>query len=504
MINIIKGGVLFSMALFLGACGGGSGGNTSTTPVTPPTPVNNAPTLSNANADQTARVGVEFNYDATQGGASFTDADNDNLTYAVSYAPAAQGLTDNAGVISGTPSLEGTVTATITASDGNGGSASDNFDIVIAPAGASQAAILAKFGGRIDLNNPDNYANQTVPNYINKLNDGGNPISDAGATLGRVLFYDVALSIDDTVSCASCHKQSHGFGDTEIVSNGVEGGVTGRHSMRLINTQFADEENFFWDERASSHEVQESQPLHDHNEHGFSGQNGRPNFDDLVAKLEGLDYYQELFTHVYGDASVTEERLQLALAQFTKSIQSFDSKFDEGRAQVNNNGANFPNFTADENAGKALFLGAPNQGGAGCQGCHRAPEFDIRPGSGHNGVVGVANSATETDLTNTRSPSLRDIVKPDGSPNGPFMHDGSLATVLDVVNHYDAIQVPNNEPERTNFLNTIDNRLRGGGGGNGQRLNLTDEEKGQLVAFLATLTGDSIYQDEKLSDPFTP
>ena len=84
------------------------------------------------------------------------------------------------------------------------------------------------------------------------------------------------------------------------------------------------------------------------------------------------------------------------------------------------------------------------------------------------------------------------------------MHDGSLATVLDVVNHYDAIQVPNNEPERTNFLNTIDNRLRGGGGGNGQRLNLTDEEKGQLVAFLATLTGDSIYQDEKLSDPFTP
>lgn len=491
---------LWLLPAMLMACGGSSSsGGTTTAPVTA---VNNAPTVSAANADQTATVGTAFNYDATQSGTTFTDADNNTLTYTVAYAPAAQGLVDTAGVISGTPSVDGTVTVTITANDGNGGSAPDSFDIVISPAGVSQAAVQAKFGGRIDLDNLDNFENQTVPNYITKLNTGGNPITDAGATLGRVLFYDVALSIDDTVSCSSCHLQSSGFSDPDVVSEGVEGGLTGRHSMRLINTQFADEENFFWDERASSHEQQESRPLHDHNEHGFSGQNGRPDFAALVTKLEGLDYYQELFDFVYGDANITEERLQQALAQFGKSIQSFDSKFDEGRAQVNNNGAAFPNFTADENAGKTLFLDAPNDGGAGCQACHRAPEFDIRPGSDHNGVVGVANAPAEFDFTNTRSPSLRDLVRPDGTPNGPFMHDGSLATLLDVIEHYNLIEAPAAGPERAQFLNTIDNRLRAGG--NLQSLNLSDAEKAQLVAFLETLTGASIYQDDKLSDPFVP
>lgn len=485
------------LASSLSACGGGSG---STATTTTPVSTNSAPIVASANADQSATVGTAFRYDATQNGATFSDADGDTLTYSTSYNPAAQGLTDSAGVISGTPTSEGTVTVTLTATDPDGARASDSFDIVIAAAVNPQAAIQAKFGGRIDMDNLPNYANQAVPNYITKLNTGGNPITDDGATLGRVLFYDVALSTNDTVSCASCHVQSHGFSDPNVVSTGVEGGQTGRHSMRLINTQFADEDQFFWDERASSHEAQESMPLHDHNEHGFSGLNGRPDFDDLVTKLEALDYYQELFTYVYGDSSITEARLQETLAQFVKSIQSFDSKYDTGRAQVNNERANFPNFTADENAGKLLFLDGPNQGGAGCQACHRAPEFDIRPGSNHNGIFRVANSTTEFDLTNTRSPSLRDLSGPDGTPNGPFMHDGSLTTLLEVIDHYDQIEAPVNEPIRTEFLNTIDNRLRPNG--NLQRLNLTDTEKAQLVAYLRTLSGSNVYQDVKWSDPF--
>jgi cytochrome c peroxidase len=488
-----------STALLLTACGGGgeSGGSgIASTPVT----VNQAPITASANADQSATVGDAFSYDATQAGASFTDADGDSLTYAVSYSPAAQGLSDTAGVISGTPSAEGTITVTITANDGNGGSVSDSFDIVVSPAGTDQNAVIAKFAGRIDLDNLENYEGQTAPNFITKLNEGGNPISDAGATLGRVLFYDTALSIDDTISCSSCHTQSMGFGDADIVSTGVEGGVTGRHSMRLINTQFADETNFFWDERADSHEAQETQPLTDPNEHGFSGENGRADFAALVTKLEALEYYEELFTFTFGDADITEDRLQLALAQFTKSIWSFDSKFDEGRAQVNNNGANFPNYTADENAGKTLFLQGPNQGGAGCQACHRAPEFDIRPGSDHNGVVGVAEDPDAFDFTNTRSPSLRDLAAPDGTPNGPFMHDGSLATLLDVVNHYDEIVAPADAAARQQFLATIDNRLRPGG--NLQNLNLSDTQKDQLVAFLNTLSGSEVYTDTKWSDPF--
>ncbi len=485
---------------FVSGCGGGGESASTTTPVVTTPDPNTAPVVASANGDQAAEVGISFSYDATQGGNTFSDADGDTLTYTVAYSPAAQGLADSNGVITGTPSTDGTVTVTLTANDGNGGVVSDDFDIVIAAANNGQTAIFAKFGGRIDMNNPANYANQAVPNYITKLNDGGNPITDSGATLGRVLFYDKALSIDDTISCASCHSQSHGFSDPNIRSEGVENGLTGRHSMRLINTQFADESRFFWDERAASHEIQESQPLHDHNEHGFSGQNGRPDFDDLVAKLEALDYYQELFTLVYGDASVTEARLQSALAQFVKSIQSFDSKYDEGRAQVNNERVNFPNFTADENAGKLLFLDPPNQGGAGCQVCHRAPEFDIRPDSNQNGVVSVAGSPGEFDFTNTRSPSLRDVLNADGSSNGPFMHDGSLASLLDVINHYDQINAPVVEPARTQFLNTLDNRLQPGG--NLQNLNLTDTQKSQLVAYLTTLSGQNVYQDAKWSDPF--
>ena len=488
----------FAASLLLSGCGGSSGGSTSTT--TPPAATNQSPTTTTVNLDQTAIVGAAFDYDATQAGGTFADADGDTLSFTVSYSPEANGLSDAAGVLSGTPTVQGTTTVTITASDGNGGSVSDSFDIVVEPVGTDQNAIIDKFAGRINLDSLDNYAAQTVPNYITKLNDGGNPISDTGATLGRVLFYDTALSIDDTISCSSCHTQSLGFSDSDVVSTGVEGGQTGRHSMRLINTQFANETNFFWDERASSHEDQESQPLQDANEHGFSGVGGRPGFADLVTKLESLEYYEELFTFVYGDPAVTEERLELALAQFTKSIWSFDSKFDEGRAQVNADGANFPNYTADENAGKAIFLQAPNAGGAGCGGCHVAPEFDIRPGSGHNGVVGVANAPDEFDFTNTRSPSLRDLAGPDGTPNGPFMHDGSLPTLLDVVNHYDNIQVPTDTAARQTFLNTIDNRLTRGN--NGQNLNLSQVQKDQLVAFLNTLSGSSIYTDEKFSDPF--
>jgi len=498
--HILK--LMAGTALFLGACGGGS----SSAPVTPPTtinpPANNAPVLSNANADQTAIVGTAFTYDATQNDTTFTDADGDALSYSIDFDPAGNGLTANSGSISGTPADDITITVTITANDGNGGSSSDSFNIEAANSGIDQDDILAIFGGAIDLENLSNYANLTIPDYIAKFNDGGNPVTNAGATLGRVLFYDPALSIDDTISCASCHLQSHGFSDPEVVSQGVEGGVTARHSMRLINTAFADEVNFFWDERAASHEEQESQPLTDHDEHGFSGENGRPGFEDLVAKLEAEEYYQELFTFVFGDSQITEERLQLALAQFTKSITSFDSRFDEGRSQVNRDGQDFPNFTSDENAGKSLFMTPPNQGGVGCQTCHRGPEFDIDPDSDHNGVFSVAGTSAEIDLTNTRAPSLRDLVDRDGSSNGPFMHDGSLDSLMDVVNHYNDIQAPTTEPELGEWRRTIDRRLLPGG--QPQQLGLSETEKSQLVAFLQTLSGSNLYEDPKWSDPFDP
>lgn len=365
--------------------------------------------------------------------------------------------------------------------------------IVAIVAGASFSADAGD--GVLDLTRLANYANQSVPAYITRDNTTvGNPITDKGATLGRVLFHDKRLSRNDTVSCSSCHVQSRAFSDTVTASSGVNGS-TGRHSMRLINARFANEARFFWDERAATLETQTTQPIQDHVEMGFSGSSGDPSFADLVIKLSAIDDYRVLFAMTFGDASITEARVQLALAQFVRSIQSFDSKFDLGRVQVANINTNFPNFTASENAGKQLFLTAPSPpgspaAGAGCAACHAAPEFAIDPNSRNNGVT--ARIGGGTDLTNTRSPSLRDLVGPGGQSNGPFMHDGGLTTLAAVINHYDAIPADN-----TN----LDPRLRRPGG-NTQNLNLSAQQKSDLAAFLATLTGTAVYTDEKWADPF--
>ncbi len=346
----------------------------------------------------------------------------------------------------------------------------------------------------IDLDNLFNYANQDIPDYIFKDNTGDNPISDEGATLGRVLFYDKNLSSDGTIACASCHLQSHAFGDPNVQSFGVNG-LTGRHSMRLVNPRFSREENFFWDERAETLEAQTIQPILDHIEMGFSGTNGDPDINDLIQHLESLDYYNTLFEFVYGDSEITEERMQLALAQFIRSIQSFDSRFDEGLSLVDNASVPFPNFTASENRGKHLFLNTPSEG-AGCADCHMPPEFALHITSLNNGVITVAGMPGEIDITNIRAPSLRDLVNPEGVLNSPLMHDGSFMSLLEVVNHYN--HIPDN-PENTN----LDTRLKDNDG-NPQQLNLTEGQKQDLVAFLKTLTGSDIYTNEKWSNPFEP
>ncbi|MFL0298710.1 cytochrome-c peroxidase [Aquirufa novilacunae] len=346
----------------------------------------------------------------------------------------------------------------------------------------------------------ENYAAQGKPTYVNKDNTAANPITDKVATLGRVLFYDKNLSVNNGFSCASCHKQEFAFGDTAVSSLGVDNGRTIRHSMRLINSRFANEAKFFWNERAASLEAQTTMPIQDHLELGFSGQTGRGNMTSLITKLGGIGYYKELFKLAYGDATITEARMQTALAQFIRSIQSFDSKYDVGRAQVPNDGAPFPNFTAQENAGKNLFLAPPifngNSerigGGFGCQGCHQAPEFDIDPNSRNNGFIGVIGS-TQIDLDNTRSPSLRDILNASGVANTPFMHTAASQTIRQVLNHYNTIAAG---PRNTN----LDARLKPNN--IGQNLQMTPAEIDAMVAFLRTLTGKDVYTNKKWGNPF--
>ncbi|MBT3964424.1 MAG: cytochrome-c peroxidase, partial [Flavobacteriales bacterium] len=279
---------------------------------------------------------------------------------------------------------------------------------------------LVLIAGTVDLNNLLNYEDQNTPSYVIEDNTPqDNEISDEGATLGRILFYDKKLSKDNTIACASCHLQEYAFGDTALVSTGVNG-VTARHSMRLVNARYSDEVRAFWDERAVSFEDQASQPIQDHVEMGYSGTSGDADFEDLIVELEATDIYPVLFEFVFEDSTITEERIQKSIAQFVRSMESFDSKYDIGRAQVNNDQMSFPNFTSEENLGKQLFFTEPPMGGAGCMRCHDGPEFTLITNTDNNGVIGVANDTSSIDLTNTHSPSLRDLVNPNGEMNGPF------------------------------------------------------------------------------------
>ncbi|MFZ9981598.1 MAG: cytochrome-c peroxidase [Cyclobacteriaceae bacterium] len=361
-------------------------------------------------------------------------------------------------------------------------------------------AIRAQFGDKINPDNPDDYAGQSRPTYITRDNTRNNPIENKKALLGRVLFYDKQLSIDNTVACASCHQQPLAFGSIRTSNDGVEGGTTARHSMRLVNSRFAAEVKFFWDERAATLEAQTTQPIQDHAEMGFSGRDGRPGFSDLIQKLNGIGYYEELFELAYGDSEITEGRIQQSIAQFIRSIQSFDSKFDAGRILVTGDIVPFSNFSQQENQGKNLFLLPPQfdgsgsriGGGAGCAGCHAPPEFDISPNSRNNGVTGKINSLVP-DFTVTRAPTLRDLIDANGNLIGPFMHDGSLKTLEEVIEHYNVIPIVEGN-------NNLDPKLRPNG--MPQKLNLTDIEKQALVAFLKTLSGKAMYTDKKWSDPF--
>ena len=234
-------------------------------------------------------------------------------------------------------------------------------------------------------------------------------------------------------------------------------------------------------------------------EMGFSGDNGDPAFDTLLDKMADLQYYPLLFDFVYGDPKITEQRMQLALAQFIRSIQSFDSRFDSELARVGDIQASFANFTPSENDGKQLFLTPPvydsrgerTAGGLGCAGCHNPPEFDIKPDSGNNGFTESLNG--DRDFDNTRVPTLRDLVDASGNLHGGLMHTGSIRSLGDAVEHYERIQI-----DRGNTR--IDSALVVNG--NGVHLEMGRQQENNVAAFLETLTGSNVYTDSKWSDPF--
>ena len=281
-----------------------------------------------------------------------------------------------------------------------------------------------------------------------------NPTTTAGAALGRVLFYDQQLSLSNTTSCGSCHIQELGFADGTRLSTGFDGQLTGRNSMSLANAKYYRNGRFFWDERAETLEEQVLMPIQDELEMGLE-------IDVAVSRIASDSSYTSLFESAFGDGEVTSDRMAKALAQFVRSMESFDSRFDQGLALSGGIREDFPNYSDLENQGKSLFFSRRNR----CASCHRAPAF-VATRARNNGLGAGA----------MKVPSLKNIAL-----TGPYMHDGRFDSLEQVVEHYSS-------------------GIAGGGRGI-RNLNLSDGEKSALVAFLRTLTDETFLNDPQFSDP---
>jgi cytochrome c peroxidase len=333
-----------------------------------------------------------------------------------------------------------------------------------------------------------NYASPTLPPSfsVNPIlgQDNtpiNNPVTDAGATLGRVLFYDKRLSRNQTISCASCHQPEHGFSDPRKFSVGFEGGLTGRNSMGLTNARWYQRRAFFWDERAATLEDQVLEPIQNSVEMGMT-------LSEVVDRLSAEPFYATLFNNAFGSPTVTTAGISRALAQFVRSIVSTRSKFDAGVVNT------FSNFTAEENLGRQIFNG--QVGNASCAACHGTDNFVPGPAINNNGLENPyvdkglgAITGLPQDEGKFKVPSLRNI-----ELTAPYMHDGRFATLAEVVEFYNSgvVNHPNLSPPLR--LPPPNNAPR--------RLNLTAAQKAALVAFMKTLTDRTVTTDPKFQDPF--
>src|SRR5687768_6351191 len=152
-------------------------------------------------------------------------------------------------------------------------------------------------------------AHFTQPGQNHDNTPPDNPLTDGGATLGRVLFYDTRLSANDTTSCASCHVQAHAFGDPKPFSQGFHGALTDRRSMPLVNLRYYQQARFFWDERAGNLEEMVLLPIQNRIEMG-------QDIKRVVDTLSRDTMYPVLFARAFGDRQITDHNIGKALAQF--------------------------------------------------------------------------------------------------------------------------------------------------------------------------------------------
>ena len=314
-------------------------------------------------------------------------------------------------------------------------------------------------------------------------------VTNAGARLGRVLFYDKKLSQNNTISCASCHKQEFAFSDNTALSSGFNGEKTGRNSMTIVNA--ISSKGFFWDDRTKKLEDMVLQPVRHQVEMGLESSTF------LIEKLNATSYYPQLFNEAFGSPTITKEAVGKALAQFIYAMFTVNTRADQSQVLFGGWNSNSPILTTDEKRGAFLFQNV------GCAECHSGQNLRGWDDSGFENIgldsvyadkgMGAISGNPAWDGV-FKIPSLRNI-----ELTAPYMHDGRFSTLEQVVEHYNS--GVKYSPTLSYFLRKIDpvtyQPLP-----EALRLNLTENDKRCLVAFLKTLTDYSLVSDKKFSNPF--
>lgn len=331
--------------------------------------------------------------------------------------------------------------------------------------------------GTLPPYNPTPYViPERVTGYPHYAVKADNQLTLEGIALGRFLFYDPILSGDSTQSCASCHNQSRAFTDSRRFSVGITGAVGTRNSMPLFNLMW--HPSFFWDGRSPSLREQVIDPIEDPTEMNSS-------MEDVLVKLNKSKFYRDHFYKAFGELPIKTEHYAKAMEQFLFSMISFDSEFDKFfRSEPNN-------FSASANNGRRIFFAEPSDGGADCFHCHGNIHFadftmsnnglnQVHTDQGFGRVTG-----NSFDVGKFKVVSLRNV-----ELTAPYMHDGSFNTLEEVIDFY----AQGVHPTSPNLDPKMDEIPQG--------LNLSQQDKADLIAFLKSLTDNTFITNPAFSNPF--
>ena len=283
-----------------------------------------------------------------------------------------------------------------------------------------------------------------------------NPYSPEKAELGRLLYFDPRLSADGSVSCATCHSPKFAFTDGQPVSTGIRGQKGGRSAPTVLNRAYSLAQ--FWDGRAPTLEAQAIGPMANPIEMGNT-------HTAVVRTLQSIPGYRVLFRKAFGADDFTIEQVAKAITTFERTILSGNAPYDRFKAGQKNA------LTPQQIRGMDVYFKK-----AKCDQCHEGINFTSnmfanlgvgadkpKPDEGRHAVT-----KNPKDWGAFKTPTLREI-----EHTAPYMHDGSLKTMEEVVDFYDRGGIPNQN---------LDPRIK--------KLNLTDQEKKDLVAFLKSLSGE--------------